>query len=471
MGDHSNRSRSPVQERTRSAEKDRLEALLNWLRSQGSDIEGIDIRSDGHGGFGAFATKRVPKGGTIASIPKGVVLSLSAAQASELGVAAAAAGATEDMTMWMYMAHGLQDSSHPWHTYLNSLPSVQPDPTAWADDTLVALQGTPLLKMVAEARAMVERELNGVRAKAAQLRPDPMASIIEAMTLERVLWARGVQLSRCFPAELASTREACVRPDRVETKAHEASSVTDGKTSSPEVGCMLPFFDLLNHKSGHPVLWRSSSTSVVFEAVEAIEVGDEVFNNYGGSKSNEQLLFFYGFAEADPELSHDIVSGLTLMCDFDVTDEAGQALLAEKQRRLLAEHIASGLLGGGTLRLGPFELGPIVQGQKLIPEKWLRALAIIAIESLDATPQLSLDMLDMLQQALAGNLLEALRAPAPPEEPRGRAASIRAYCDGRRIVLEKALAEVEAMIQAAEAELEAEQNAGEGVAEENATSS
>merc|ERR1712176_1415063 len=67
----------------------------------------------------------------------------------------------------------------------------------------------------------------------------------------------------------------------------------------------------------------------------------------------------------------------------------------------------------------------------------------------------SLEVLEMLQQSLAGSLVAAYQAPSPPSEPVRRAASIRAYCEGRCHVLEAALAEVEAMIQKCEAELTA----------------
>merc|ERR1711933_239513 len=76
-------------------------------------------------------------------------------------------------------------------------------------------------------------------------------------------------------------------------------SPSPSPAAGAEVGCLLPLFDLLNHKSGQPIRWEASGDRIIFRAVGDIKAGAEVFNNYGGSRSNEQLLFYYGFAEPE----------------------------------------------------------------------------------------------------------------------------------------------------------------------------
>lgn len=222
---------------------------------------------------------------------------------------------------------------------------------------------------------------------------------------------------------------------------------------------MLPLFDLLNHKSGQPIRWEASADRIVFRAVEDIKEGEEVFNNYGGGRSNEQLLFFYGFAESELMEVRDKVTGMVLSCDFDQQDPEAILLLKAKHKRLLSEHIPCGVVGPtlSTLRLGPFDLGPLAkhptakqgegenpQQQSLLPSLLLRALGIVVAASEDEEPDgTGPDALSLLHPSLVASLMAAHDAPPPSEEPRLRAASINVYREGRRKILLAALREVE----------------------------
>lgn len=449
-----------------------LDGLLRWLKEAGAVTEGLEFRDDGCGGCGVFASHAFSPGQVIASLPTRAVLSCSVAGSSPLGQAAAAAGASAEMTMWIYMAYGREAADHPWHPYLASLPAVQPDPTGWLPEELAPLAGTPVLSMVQQAVRSVEQELAVVSAALvapAQLHREALAT---ALTLERVLWARGMHLSRCFPAELAGDRD--VRIDAASSGAAGAlhgASEAEGGAPGPaagqeppeESGCLLPLFDMLNHKFGHPIVWESMAVPatrgahgglaepagrvVVFRAAVEIRPGDEVFNNYGAGKGNEQLLFFYGFAELDPQAMVNDTTSMALMCDFD---EESPALLQQKHQQLENMGVPCCRLGPNltALRLGPFRLGPAGPGRKTVPQHLLDALS--ALGSNDGGSALTLEMLGLLHASLKGTLAQAqeVAARSAAEEvsspaTRRRTGFVQAYCAGRRRVLETALGEVE----------------------------
>lgn len=130
---------------------------------------------------------------------------------------------------------------------------------------------------IAAARDQVEQCYEHWVAKLPPLYPElfPEGSI----SLKALLWARGMFTSRGAPAELAHSM--------IETIGKEPADTMGA-------GVMLPLFDLLNHRVGQPITWLSNLRGVHFQTNDRIEMGAEVFNNYG-DKPNEELLFFHGF--------------------------------------------------------------------------------------------------------------------------------------------------------------------------------
>lgn len=79
--------------------------------------------------------------------------------------------------------------------------------------------------------------------------------------------------------------------------------------------CLIPLFDILNHKSNSPIKWtpakESENNKVIFKLEKEAKKGEQLFNNYG-DKSNCELLLGYGFAEE--KNPHDLAS-ITLKID------------------------------------------------------------------------------------------------------------------------------------------------------------
>ena len=107
--------------------------------------------------------------------------------------------------MWCYLAWGrfsapdqAAEESNPWREYLACLPDRQPDPTAWPEDSVALrlLQNTRVGEFIRECRQEVAEELREVL-------PRLPTAFRSGLDLERVLWGRGIHLSRCFPPEYA----------------------------------------------------------------------------------------------------------------------------------------------------------------------------------------------------------------------------------------------------------------------------
>jgi len=254
-----------------------------------------------------------------------------------------------------------------------------------------------------------------------------------------------------LPSAAAFTLDAAKKEPLGVAASAALSTVRPSSAGSP--GCLLPLFDLLNHRSSQAITWEASNDCIVFTAQQDIAVGDEVFNNYG-SRGNEQLLFYYGFAEAENSDRRDTLTGLVLCCDFDPGSEDARRTLRAKHQQLLAKSIPCGIIGSeqSSLRLGPFTLGPLVPDassgpSSVLPEVLLDSLGIVCAASEDEAPDgRSAEALCLLHPSLVASLADLHRAAPAPDTPEDRQVSIKAYLDGRRRILEAALREVETLL-------------------------
>ena len=102
------------------------------------------------------------------------------------------------------------------------------------------------------------------------------------------MWAHGNYLSRRFhPGMATGAPEGC------------------------EVPCLIPGLDMFNHRTGEKVTLEADAEHAQIVCDAPVAAGTEIFINYG-HKSNEELLFAYGFCLRDNPL--DLVT-IQLACD------------------------------------------------------------------------------------------------------------------------------------------------------------
>uniref|UniRef100_A0A7S4Q1D6 SET domain-containing protein n=1 Tax=Alexandrium monilatum TaxID=311494 RepID=A0A7S4Q1D6_9DINO len=400
--------------------------FFRWLEENGAKADGLSLRSCGFAGLGLFAERAFRPGELVYEIPKALTLTPEKAADSPLGEAVSKAGASAALTMWIYLASSREDSANPWHPYLALLPEPQPDPTGWSEAFLQKeLRGTGLLAMVREAKRGVEEELNDVL-------PCLPAELQRGLSLERVLWARGVFLSRCFPAVLAEDASVAIRPDALDGTA--------GVAMGQELGCLVPLLDMMNHRPGHPSRWEASGSAgtIAIRAMAEIRPGDEVLSNYGDDRSNEELLFPHGFAL--PQNPHDTATGIVLCLEQEDADAAD-----ERRRALAAEGLPCALSGGSrpALFVGPFGVGGPPWREALPPR--LRDALELLDERRTLQPVLVLrQLLGQRRELLKDS--EAADEVALREGSQDLAGSLAAYREGQRRVLDAAIREVEVML-------------------------
>ncbi|KAJ1452436.1 hypothetical protein M885DRAFT_619936 [Pelagophyceae sp. CCMP2097] len=271
-----------------------IEALLAWLTRQGAT--GLDNVTVGPTalGVGVFAKRRILGGGSIATIPASVIMSVSSAAASAVGLACAecfadvATKPSREFVLWLDVAAGRHDAEHRCHPYLAALPSEASDATSWPEADLALLDGTNL---GAAARAAAQRLRNDCDTFLPLLQKLD-AHLFKHCDIDALKWARSMYFSRRFPEAVFSPAQgACA-----EEMAAFASSENESRDSATR-GVLLPFFDLLDHNPETEISWaRCQDGSASFAAgLRGVKAGGELFNCYG-AKSNEELLMAHGFA-------------------------------------------------------------------------------------------------------------------------------------------------------------------------------
>jgi len=273
-----------------AAEPQTVQKLLSWLRECGAEgLDDLDIRADGLGGLCVFARRLFAAGDRIASLPQRCVLSARAAEESELGKAVRKAAAamgptceallTEEALLWIFLSVGRIDAAHPWHAYLSSLPATSPEPTCWPAELRNELASTPVGASVSAALDAVQAVVDGLGGRLARRLPTLLPEA--ALTLESLLWARGMCRSRAFPTRLLSQTSGPLKaPDAAaEAEAAEAEADTVGGTAETwgqAPGVLLPLFDLLNHNPATRIAWLADDAHVTFVSEEQVGAGVRV---------------------------------------------------------------------------------------------------------------------------------------------------------------------------------------------------
>eukprot|EP00929_Paragymnodinium_shiwhaense_P098061 TRINITY_DN59602_c0_g1_i1.p1 TRINITY_DN59602_c0_g1~~TRINITY_DN59602_c0_g1_i1.p1 ORF type:complete len:938 (-),score=182.75 TRINITY_DN59602_c0_g1_i1:560-3373(-) len=359
----------------------------DWLRKKGAFVDNVVVKTGGVAGRGLFVTRAFRPGEVICSVPRSMALTTEQAAASAVGKHAAAAGASAELTLWLYMAEGLSDDMHLWHRYLNSLPRQQPDAAGWAEHFLRnAFRGTDLHARLELARRSLDEEMESVF---------PELPVELRLPRSSISWAKGMTLSRGFPTDLVEKRDSMLALVMRNKPAHDGAP--EAVSSSTEaVGCLVPLLDLANHAlsmltTAH-VEFDAESDTILLRAITGLPAGSEVLINYGTERSNEDLIYCYGFAL--PE-HFDRAGGLIFTCQFD--DEESTE---EKQSALRALGVPCVTSPGqNTVFVGPFRVGG-PPWQAALPPRLRDALDVLEVPKPTETVHWTQKLKERLEEQL-----------------------------------------------------------------------
>ena len=287
----------------------RLEAAHAWLAARGARVGGVALRV-GQGacgcGAGVYATTAAKEGTVVASFPLGLARAGEALvpEGHECDVSSGVV-----LAAWL-AAHRRLGSASPFAPWLAALPAEGGALACWeARAADAALHGTPLGRAALMQRGALDAELTSAR------------PLFEAL-LDSA--GAGADTPRCELAHDEYLHARCMVWSR---------SVGLPAGEGGEVEAVLPGMDFCNHADAEAnarweLLLGGSSEEAELRGGEAMEdgggdrggdddpaapryaliatrpiaEGDEVTISYGvvADKTNEALLFSYGFVEDDP---------------------------------------------------------------------------------------------------------------------------------------------------------------------------
>lgn len=238
--------------------------LMAWVQARGGHCAGVHFRVDRDGQRELCASAPFPKGALVLHIPRHLLITVEAAQASPIGRAAHDSHCR--LGDWGTMALHLlaeRDAATDHAPYLRALPATHPGlPTLFRSDLLAQLQGSYVLPAVLRRRARLDEEYQRI----AQRLPPHWR-----ITRDDYLWAWCCMQTRYF----------------------------DTRFGAEHTHALIPLADMPNHDPDPNLLWRpEAALGMVMTAARPIAAGEPLSLLYS-RKSNAELLADYGFCLAN----------------------------------------------------------------------------------------------------------------------------------------------------------------------------
>jgi hypothetical protein len=232
--------------------------LLEWARARGASWNGIEFVVDAGGNVSTVATRALPAGDTILSVPRSLMI-----VDNELG--SGEFYADTSLAAWL-----ARREPGPWAAYVDALPAELTElPMFHGDDDLAMLAGTTAYESVRNGIADID---------------DVYELLRESVPYADFMWAFAIVQSRGFQA-----------PGTLERRV-----------------ALIPLVDLLNHRTGD-TSWTYDGHMVV-TTERAFRRGEEVCFSYGDRRSNSYLFVHYGFTHPDNQTNEaELVIGDTYL--------------------------------------------------------------------------------------------------------------------------------------------------------------
>lgn len=278
-----------------------LSQLLNWCTENGVILHSVQVLSrDGQRGL--YATEDIKSGDPIVSIPRkaAIIADLAADEPPEFHALTGLSQAFWKTAAWeVRLAVVLLDecargSSSPFLTYLNALPK-DPWCALWAYETMgrasvsKQLQPYHLHNVAHEYRDHVKHTFVSFR----KALPHDKHSLV---TLKSFSWAIAICQGRGFGIPLVGTIGNQSSLDEVSVSAPKRKL----DENVPVQYALFPGLDMANHSVHCQTSFRYDAEADVYRIRTGtnFSAGQQVFLSYG-SKSNDDLMFFYSFVEGN----------------------------------------------------------------------------------------------------------------------------------------------------------------------------
>ncbi|KAL9997935.1 putative methyltransferase transcription regulator SET family [Helianthus debilis subsp. tardiflorus] len=301
-------------------EESKLQLLLEWLKLNGVELRGCDIKyNNSNKGFGVYSSNAATDG-VLLVVPLNLAITpMRVLQDPILGPVCSAMfeeGEVDDrFLIILFLTFESIRKNSSWKPYLDMLPTTFGNPLWFSEDELSELRGTTLFK----ATELQKKSLQS-------LYDDKVKELVKKLLIldgdlesevcfHDFLWANSVFWTRALSIPLP---RSFVFPQIQEEHNHASSTeLANGdndkkleiNTSSIQeetvwVEGLVPGIDFCNHDLKAAATWEVDGTgsatgvplSMYLLSVEeaCLKIGEEISISYG-NKGNEELLYLYGF--------------------------------------------------------------------------------------------------------------------------------------------------------------------------------
>jgi hypothetical protein len=331
-------------------------ALASWVKEEGGFISDVAC-GERDGVRGLYATKDVPKGALLLSVPEACCI--AADEDPQWGLS------LRELTTARLVGSLTRGEHAP---YIATLPSDEPLLCDWSDAELAELQSP---RLADDARGMLP--------------------FLDESTARILPWTKGTEADVRWAERMVRSRALLF---------DDGGFNSLGDLDSPAMMALVPLLDLANHRTPdlgevEPVAIDVAAKAITLAAPRDLKEGEEVTICYR-YEGNEKLLLDYGFAEAlngqpcyeEINLGDDLILDSTI-ADTCALDDLGATRFRElveaslaapttlaEDRAMLSESTTLGE-GYGMLRAESVRLFHALTyriGQKALMTKMLEAL-------------------------------------------------------------------------------------------------
>ena len=242
-----------------------IQNFINWLKEcKDSFFTKLQIKFFSENHRGVFAKAKIYKEEAILRIPYEKLITLEYAKETPVGLDIINNGVFLQSPKHCFLAIVLLqekiNNDSKWKHYIDVLPkSYNNFPVFFNDNELEYLKGSPFLNLLKEKLSDLKKDYNAI-----------------------------FNCSELF--KKFSFKDFC------EARMAVSSRIFGIKVGGVKTDCLCPLADMLNHRSPRQTQWFYSDqlNSFIIQAIQEIEIDDEIFDSYG-KKCNSRFLLNYGF--------------------------------------------------------------------------------------------------------------------------------------------------------------------------------